>query len=147
MTRSEVIAMMPKVGDILMQKPVGSTKKEKCKVVFVHHTHFWYAAEFGADDGYKFTECFKLPKWNYHPVYDYTPVERATKRNEVKGEVVPPEGSVREARTPVRCKIVETGAIFKSICSCARTLGTDSGTVHRVINQGGTIYGYHIVKA
>lgn len=144
MTKSDVIALLPKVGDILMKKPTTGVTKEKCKVIFVHPSHLWFAAEFGVDADYKFVECFKLPRWNYNPAYNYTPIERKPNLKKINGEAIEP---VRKPRKePIACKIVETGAVFKSIYSCAQALGSGSGHVSDAINCGGTVLGYHIVK-
>lgn len=145
MTRNDVIASAPKIGDILRLRPFTGIEKEKCRVIFVHPENLWYAVEFGIDTGNKFVECFKLPEWNYRPKQHHTPVVRTLKRQVVTGEPIDP---VRSARKPIRCKVVETGAIFKSVNACAAALDVLPGQASYALKHGTPISyrDYHIVK-
>lgn len=69
MEKEQVRALLPKVGDRLMEHPttlipgVGSSvpPARACTVVYVNAAHFWYTVEF--DDGLR--ESYKLPKTKY----------------------------------------------------------------------------------
>lgn len=62
-----LMAMMPKVGDRRMERPVSDEttgslmrkEKQPCTVVLVHPEHLWYMVQF--DNGFR--ECYKVPEY------------------------------------------------------------------------------------
>lgn len=71
-TIKEVRAMLPKVGDIRMEKPTEAkapagvpVQPKKCQVIEVNRAHLWYRVRF---TDYGFTECYKLPVANWKPL-------------------------------------------------------------------------------
>jgi hypothetical protein len=69
-TRKEVRAMLPKVGDIRMEKPTEAkapglqAAPMECRVIEVNRAHMWYRVRFTASG---FTECYKLPAVTWQP--------------------------------------------------------------------------------
>lgn len=68
-TKEELRAMLPKVGDRLMETLAASTscqittlKPEPCTVVEVNVEHLWYRVVF---DRTGVSQCFKLPETTY----------------------------------------------------------------------------------
>ena len=64
LTREEVLAQMPKVGDKRMEVPTEAkgikntnAAPQKCTVVDVHPDHLWYTVEFESG----FRESYKVP--------------------------------------------------------------------------------------
>lgn len=63
MNKYEAMSLLPKVGDVRIERPVVSDKNYRpdpaeCVVVEVHPTELWYRVRF-TDTG--FCECYKVP--------------------------------------------------------------------------------------
>jgi hypothetical protein len=66
LSKEEVRAMLPKVGDVRWERPVVADgighilagKPRKCTVVYVHEEHLWYTVQF--ENGIK--ESYKMPR-------------------------------------------------------------------------------------
>lgn len=69
LTRAQVLAMMPEVGEIRTELPSvidGSNRlgPKRCIVVEIHPDHLWYRVRF-IDSGNH--ECYKVPRLKFMP--------------------------------------------------------------------------------
>ena len=70
-TKEELRAMLPKVGERRLEKPImsnngsisfGVTAAQPCTVVEVNEAHYWYRVQF---DKTGICQCYKLPETDY----------------------------------------------------------------------------------